>query len=110
MTYAAGEDERLTGHPARFIGCEENRGGTDVLRLPNAAERRLGFDHFPEVTFLQAGRFESLCLHHSRIEGVDTNLLWSQFLGQGDGDRIHRRFGSAVDGSLLDRHEADNGT
>src|SRR5260370_10969812 len=90
LTDAAGKDERLTGDPGGLIGCKENRGSGDVLRLRDAAERRLRFGHLAEIAFLNAGGFKSLGFHHSRIQRIDSNLLRAELLGEGDGDCVYR--------------------
>src|SRR6266498_357076 len=74
-----GDDERLTRDPGRVRRGEEDRGGRDVLRLSDAAERRHRLDLLPEVAVGNARRMHALRLHHAGIDRVDADLARPEF-------------------------------
>src|SRR6266516_7959273 len=78
----------LAGDPCGVRRSEEDGGGGDVLRLPDAAQWRLRLDLFAQVAFGDAGGVDSFCLHHAGIDGVDPNAARPEFLGQRARQRI----------------------
>ena len=47
-------------------------------------------------------------LDHTGVDGVDADLFWSEFAGEGDGDGVYGSLGGAVDGCGGDGHLADD--
>src|SRR5262249_44750261 len=109
LTLAASKDERLAGDPTRLIGCEKYSGVSNVLRLGDAAEWRLGFHHFAEVAFGDSHSMEPLRFHHPRVQRIDPDLSGAELLRERDCQCVHRRLGCAVHRSLLDRHGTGDG-
>src|SRR4051794_31319261 len=75
LPLAAGEDERLAGDPTRVVGCVEHSDPGDVVRLTDAAERRLRFHHFAEVAFGDSRGMKPLGFHHARVQGIHPDLF-----------------------------------
>src|SRR5688500_3570307 len=79
---APGDVQRLAGDPGRICGGQDHGRGTDVPRLTDPPERRLGFDLLAEIAFRDSGRMEPLGLDHARVDRVHADLPWSQLLGE----------------------------
>src|SRR6266852_5860128 len=74
----ARREELLAGQPPRVRASEEDRDGSDVSRLPGAAERGLR-----GAVLLTVGAYENpsapqVAVDHARVDGVDPDLLRPQ--------------------------------
>src|SRR5439155_20176152 len=78
LTLAAGKNERLACHPTGVVGCKKHSRTRDVLRLGDAAERRLRLDLPAEVALVVAGGAEPFCFDHTGIERIDANFPGSE--------------------------------
>src|SRR5262249_11970458 len=78
----ARDDERFAGDPRCPRGSQEANRRGDVLRLTDAAERRLRFRLPLEVARDNPGGMSPFGLDHARIDGIDTDLARSQLLGK----------------------------
>ena len=70
----------LAGEPCGVIGGEERGHGGDVVRLADAAERRICGSFLLEVAAHDAGSMSAFRLNHSGVKGVDADLARAQFL------------------------------
>src|SRR5262245_6844573 len=93
---ASGNNKRLAGDPRRIGGREERGQARNVLRLPDAAERRRSFDLLAHVAYRDASRVRALRLDHAGVDRVDADSARAEFLRERTGDRIHRSLGAAV--------------
>ena len=91
---------------AESSGGEEDRGRSDVLRLADAAERRLRFDLLAEVALGDPGGVHALRLHHAGVDRVDADLARAQLLGQRPRDGIDGGLRGAVDRRVRRRQRA----
>src|SRR4029079_3720122 len=69
----------------------------DVFRLSDPTERRLRFQHFPNVAFYETAGYRSFSYYHSRIDGIDADFSWTEFLCQCARDRIDCAFRRFID-------------
>src|SRR5580658_4208910 len=84
---AAGDVERFAGDPPGIRRGQKNNGGSDVLRLGDAPQRRdrgEGFEFADQPRCVRALGFDG-----TRIDRVDPDFARPQFLGKGAGQPIH---------------------
>src|SRR5439155_12672993 len=96
LTEAASDTQCFARDPLRIRRSEKDRGGSDVLRLPDAAKRSLRFNAFAKIALVEARCAHSLRFHHAGIDGIDSNFAWPQFLGQRSGDGVDRTLCAGV--------------
>src|SRR5436190_12887847 len=96
LTEAASDTQRFARDPLRIRRSEKDRGGSDVLRLADAAKRSLRFNAFAKIALVEARCAHSLRFHHAGIDGVNADFARPQFLGQRPGDGVDRAFCAGV--------------
>jgi hypothetical protein len=74
--------EGLTGDPSGISGCKEGRHGGDVLRLADAAQRRLRLDVFAKLALRKAGGMDAFGLNHARADRIDADFARPELLGE----------------------------
>jgi hypothetical protein len=110
LALAAGEDQGLAGDPAGGVRGHEDRGFGDVGGLGDAAERSGLLDLPAELAFGDAAGVEPFGFHHAGVQGVDADLLRTEFEGQGDRDGVYGGLRCAIDAARGHGHGADDGT
>src|SRR6516162_1893987 len=65
--------DSLAGYPIGVVGSQKRCDGSDVLRLPNAAERCFCLSLFLEVAADEAGCVDAFGFNHSRVQRVDAD-------------------------------------
>src|SRR5439155_15220695 len=84
-TQAARDVERFAGHPRRIGRRQKHGGGRDVLRLSDAAKRRLRFDLLAEITAGYPGGMHAFGFDHAGVDRVDADVARPQLFGQRPG-------------------------
>src|ERR1700734_3644067 len=96
-TNAAASLEERTCNPASVVGGDEGDDVGDVIRLASAAERGVSHGVLLKISANDASRFRSFGDGKAGVYSVDTNLLWSEFLGKDTGDSVDCTLGTGVD-------------
>ena len=74
LAKATGRGEPLSGNPRGIVGGKENRDTRNVVRLPDATERR-AIDHpLFEFATHDAGLMRTLGLDATRSNSIDSDL------------------------------------
>jgi hypothetical protein len=74
LSKAAGRGEPLAGDPRGIVGGKENRDSGDVVRLPDATERRASDHLLFEFAAHDAGLVSAFGLDAPRSNSVDPNF------------------------------------
>src|ERR1700760_1013973 len=111
LPHTAGRLKQRSCYPARIVRGEECHHGRNVIWLSDPAEGR-ALDHaLLEIAALYTPRLEAFRHHWPWIHRIHADLLWSKFLRQDAGDRVHCPLCAAVDGGrrrgLLARDGSD---
>jgi len=67
LAETAGGKQRFPSEPSRFRRGEEDRDGSDVLRLADAAERRASLEILRQVAVGNTGSLEAFGFHRSGL-------------------------------------------
>src|SRR5215469_9060255 len=96
LTKAARDHQRFAADPGRIVRGEEHRGGGYVVRFSDAAERRLRFQGFAKVAFVESRGNNSFGYYHSWIDGVDADLPRPKLLRERSSYSVHCGLGRVV--------------
>src|SRR2546422_10748695 len=86
----------LAGQPPRVRAGEEDRDGSDVSRLPGAAQRGLRGRVLLPVGADEAPGARALGVDHARVDGVEPDLLLPQLAGEDARNPVNRGLGPGV--------------
>src|SRR2546428_14065563 len=92
----ARREELLAGQPPRVRAGEEDRDGSDVSRLPGAAQRGLRGRVLLPVGADEAPGARALGVDHARVDGVDPDLLRPQLAGEDARNPVDGGLGAGV--------------
>ena len=82
LAITAGDEVCLAGDPAGIFGREEDGNRTDVVRLPDATERRLCDGGCVKVRADEARGVRAFRFHQTRVDRVHADLSRAEFLRQ----------------------------
>ena len=78
----AGNHQRFASNPGGILRSEKDSGRRDILCLSDAAKWGLRFQLFPEIALIESAGDHAFGHHHSRIDGVNSNVAGPKLLGQ----------------------------
>src|SRR6266478_7773867 len=103
----ARREELLAGQPPRVRTSEEDRDGSNVNRLPGAAQRGLRGRVLLPVGADEAPGARALGVDHARVDGVDPDLLRPQLAGEDARNPVDGGLGAGVHRAVRRRDAAD---
>ena len=102
-------DKSFARNPPGIFGCQERCHRRHVLRLADAAQRRLRFNTFLKVATKESSTMRAFGFNHAGIDGIHPHIFWPQFLCKGICYRIHRGLGGTIDRRVWQRIDTDDG-
>src|SRR3984957_10318087 len=93
--HAAVDDDGLPSHIASRLRCQQNCGAGDLVRLADAAKRRLFVPSF-EIVRIFPQRARKVGADEARSDAVDADIVRSKLDGKIAGELQIRGLGDAI--------------
>ncbi len=70
----AADEQRFASDPGGLRGGQEDGGRRDIVRLTDAAERRLRLDLFPKLAGGEPGGMQAFRLYHPGVDRIHADV------------------------------------